>query len=190
MGSLPAMQTRLAFASSLALAVALTGCWTDAGPAGGPPPDECAGVTSYGIDTGASLSYTPGVDAGYYLSYPGSGAWHFEWTCDTKLSAQGCNFTGTITVPNSNPNPSCYMCESNDMIIEPTAAPGGETQFGFNAETSTGIDGIDFTSTPGASIHIDLQINSLYQNDLIFLPSGGVAATADCNPVDLTPSSP
>jgi hypothetical protein len=183
------MQSRLAFVSLLA-AVASTqaGCWTDT-TSGGPPPDQCANVTSYEIDTGASLSYTVGVDAGYYLSYPGSGAWHFEWTCDTKLSAEGCNFTGSILVPTLTAGPTCYMCEANDQVSSQAGADG-QTEIDFNTETSTGIDGVDFSTTPGASVYINLQINGLYQNDLIFLPSAGMAATADCNPVDLTPSTP
>jgi hypothetical protein len=183
------MQSRLVFASSLTLAAALTGCWTDAGPTGGPPPDLCADVPAYEIDTGASLSFTPGVDAGYYLSYPGSGAWHFEWTCDTKLSAQGCNFTGSILVPTLTAGPSCYMCEADDMVVS-QPAPDGQTEVDFNTITSTGIDGVEFSTDPGVSIHIDLQVNGLYQNDLIFLPSGGAGLTAVCNPVDLTPSTP
>jgi hypothetical protein len=189
MTSLRVMQTRLFASLVVTVACSLTACWDDGGAGGGPPADQCAGVTAYEIDTGASLSYTPGVDAGYYLSYPGSGAWHFEWTCDTKLSADGCNFTGSVLVPTLTSGPSCYMCEADDMVSSQPAA-GGQTEIDFNTETSTGIDGIDFATTPGVSININLQINGLYQNDLIYLPSGGTSANAVCNPVDLTPSTP
>ncbi|HTR51568.1 MAG TPA: hypothetical protein VMJ10_12720 [Kofleriaceae bacterium] len=172
------------------LIVAATGCWFQPNDSGGPPPAECSGVTSYEIDTGASLSYTPGVDAGYYLAYNGGGAWHFEWTCDTKLSAEGCNFTGAITAPTPTGglNATCFQCEAEDEL---TVTPNGPTtEIDFNTITSTGIDGVDFATTAGSSVHIDLQIDGLYQNDLVFIPSGGAAANALCNPVDLAPSSP
>jgi hypothetical protein len=151
--------------------------------------DLCADVTAYEIDTGASVSYTPGVDAGFFLSYPGSGTWRFEWTCDPTLSAAGCNFTGSILVPALLAGPDCDVCESTDMVSSQPAS-GGQTEIELNTSTPTGIDGVDFTTTPGDSIHIDLEINGLYQNDLIFFTSDGSAATATCNPVDLTPSTP
>lgn len=143
----------------------------------------CPAGTSYAIDTGASIGYTVGVDAGYYVAYAGAGHWHFEWTCDTKLSAQGCNFTGTITAPAVS-NATCYQCEPNDLL-NVTA-----TSLVFDTVTSTGIDGVDFTTTPGAAIHVDLQIDGLYQNDLVYLPSGGRTATPACMPVELVPSAP
>jgi len=166
------------------------GCFGFGSNSGGPPPAECSGVTSYEIDTGGIVTYTAGVDAGYYLAYAGNGVWQFEWTCDTKLSADGCNFTGTITVPTPviGPTASCFMCEADDEL---TVTPNGaDFEIDFNTITTTGIDGVDFAATPGSPVHIDLQINGLYQNDLVFIPSGGGVANALCNPVDLMPSSP
>jgi hypothetical protein len=146
---------------------------------------SCPANTSYKIDTGATLSYTPGVDAGYYISYGGGGHWHFEWTCDTKLSAQGCNFTGSVTA-DTPVTATCYMCEPTEDQMS-TTVQGASTTIDFDTITAGGIDGLDFTTTDGSSIYIDLQINGLYQNDLVFIPSGGRAANALCNPVDLTP---
>jgi len=172
------------------IVLAATGCVFEPNDSQPSPPADCSGVSSYEIDTGASLSYTPGVDAGYYLAYDGGGAWHFEWTCDTKLSADGCNFTGTITAPTPTGglNASCFQCEPEDELS--VTPQGAQTEIDFNTITSTGIDGVDFTTTAGSSVHVDLQIDGLYQNDLVFIPSGGTAANALCNPVDLTPSSP
>src|SRR6516225_7778758 len=102
---------------------------------------SCPSDPAYEIDTGATLSYTPGVDAGYYIFYGGQGAWHMEWTCDTKLSASGCNFTGTITAPTppGGLNASCFQCEPGDAI---TVTPqGAQTQIQFDTITTSGIDG-------------------------------------------------
>ncbi|HUJ63140.1 MAG TPA: hypothetical protein VLX92_31800 [Kofleriaceae bacterium] len=153
-------------------------------------PSTCGSDTSYDIDTGASITHAAGVDAGYYVSYAAGGAWHIEWTCDTKLSAEGCNFTGEIvfdTQPGA-PAPTCYLCEDDDIFS--SHASGSQTVVDFNTITSTGIDGVDFTSTPGDIISVDLQINSLYQNDLVFLPSDGNTVSPLCMPTDLEPTSP
>jgi len=159
-----------------------TGCFTS----GGPPP-VCTTPPQYTIDTGASLSYGVGVDAGYYAAYRGSGQWHFEWTCDTKLSAEGCNFTGTITMP-AGATATGFMLESDDVL---GVTPGADdTVAQFDTITTTGIDGVDLTTTAGAAVTIDFQVNGLYQNDLVFVPSDGEAITPACMPATLTPSAP
>ena len=174
------MQLR-AFAFLLPL---VAGCLFDNGP---PPPPQCSGPSAYTIDTGATLGYTVGVDAGYYTSYAAGGHWHFEWTCDTKLSATGCNFTGSITAP-PGATVTPYMLEPEDALdVTPSASA---TVAQFNTITSTGIDGVDVVTTAGAPVTIDWMIDGLYQNDLVFLPSGGQSIAAACMPAQLTPSLP
>ncbi len=162
----------------------------DSGSGGPDPGPACSTAPTYSIDTGATLSYVVGVDAGYYASYAAGGAWHFEWTCDTNLSAVGCNFTGTITAPTpaGGANPTCFRCEADDILN--ASESGGNTSMQFDTLTSTGIDGIDFTSVAGSPIAIDLQINGLYQDNLVFIPSGGAALTPACVPANVAPSSP
>ena len=164
---------------SLVLCLALTGCIIEGN--GGPP--SCPVDQSYEVDTAATIAYTPGVDAGYYITYAGAGHWHLEWTCDTKLSATGCNFTGTISAPSVS-GATCFQCEPEDRMS------ASATAIQFDTITTSGIDGVDFTTTPGSAIHIDLLIDGLYQNDLVFVPSRGSAISATCNPADLVPSSP
>ena len=171
------------------LLVAMSGCWLN--QSSGPPPNECPAGTAYQVDTGASLSYSPGVDAGYYISYAAGGHWHFEWTCDTKLSAYGCDFTGTVTAttPPGGTGATCYQCEPSQDFLTVTVN-GDQTSMQFDTITTSGIDGLDFMSTAGSTVHVDLMVNSLYQDDLVFLPSGGTVATPTCMPTDLSPSTP
>ena len=151
-----------------------------------PPPPGCNDPT-YSIETGATLTYVIGVDAGYYAYYGAGGAWHFEWTCNTDLSALGCEFTGTIVAPGGG-DATCFRCEANDAMIE--SSDGTNATYQFDTLTSTGIDGIEFTATPGAPIEIDLQINGLYQNDYVFIPMGGAALEPTCMPAQIAPTSP
>jgi hypothetical protein len=175
----------------LALAViVLSGCWLNE-PTGGSPPYACPAGTSYVVDTDASLSYAPGVDAGYYISYARGGHWHLEWTCDTKLSAYGCNFTGTVTAPTppGGAGATCFDCEPAQDFLTVTEASGATTMQ-FDTITTSGIDGLDFATTAGSAIHVDLMVDGAYQNDLVLLPSGGRTATPSCMPTDLAPSAP
>jgi len=177
------------FLASCGLAL-LAGCLFESDeppPPGGPEPAQCATEPTYEIDTGASITHSAGIDPGYYAEYDGAGAWHFEWTCDTDLSAQGCIFSGSINAPGAV-TATCYQCESNDVLT--TTPNGSNTEIDFNTVTTTGIDGVDFTTAPGATIEINFQINNLDQNDLVFLPSGDNTSNPTCMPANLAPSSP
>jgi hypothetical protein len=176
-----------------------SGCWLQSSnnsPGGddtGPSPTSCNPEPTYEIDTGASITYEVGVDAGYYAEYEGAGAWHFEWTCDTDVSAEGCTFSGSIIAPtpaSGSVDATCYECEADDQLSTQPASTTGDTEIDFNTDTSTGIDGVDFTTNAGASIEINFQINDLYQNDLVFLPSGGQTSNPSCMPAMLAPSTP
>ncbi len=174
------------FWTVLALAPA-AGCVFDHG-GGGPLDQTCAIEPSYGIDTGASIDHVAGVDAGYYVEYRGGGAWHIEWTCDTKLSAYGCNFTGSIVAtlaPDSSV--TCAQCEADDIL---TVSPdGAQTVIDFDTVTTSGIDGIDFVTPIGSSIDADLLLDGIHQNDFVFLPSQGQAASPTCLPATLAPGA-
>ena len=62
-------------------------------------------------------------------------------------------------------------------------------QIQFDTQTSTGLDGIDFTTPPGASVVFDLYINQLSQPDFVFLPHAGVE-TPSCLPISVVPTAP
>lgn len=184
-----------AYLASLFLVASLTGCFA-ASPHGDDDDGTggaCLGSTipSYTIDTGATITHEAGVDPGYYAECEGSGAWHFEWTCDTDLSAQGCTFSGSILAPtpaSGDVNATCYECESDDQLS--TQPDGENTEIDFNTNTSTGIDGVDFVTNAGSAIQIDFYVNGIYQNDLVFLPSNSAAVNPSCMPAQLVPSTP
>jgi hypothetical protein len=132
-----------------------------------------------------------GVDAGYYVSYLGGGHWHVEWTCDTRVSAYGCNFTGTITAPApaQGANATCVQCESNDSLsVGPDGASG--MRIDFDTITTTGFDGVDFYTTAGSPVTFDLQVDGNSRPDLVFVPSSGAATSPVCDPLTLTPDAP
>lgn len=151
--------------------------------------EVCDTADSLIVDTGADVTHETGVDAGYYATYTGNGHWHLEWTCDTKLSATGCNFTGSVTYDTATgaAAPSCFACESDDLMS--TSAQGAQTRIDFDTITSTGLDGLDFDAIPGHPVTVDLEIDGLIQNGLVFVPSRGRTQSPLCMPLVLTPSS-
>jgi len=163
-----------------------TGCIIENGGGGGGG-GVCPADATYEIDTGASIDHQAGVDAGYYVTYAAGGHWHIEWTCDTHLSAEGCEFSGQVTLPTpaGGANASCYQCEPDDNFS--SSDKSGTTTISFDTLTSTGIDGIDFDATPGTAIELDAFINGLDQSDLVWLPSQGHTATPECMPIRMLP---
>lgn len=166
----------------LLLAFVLPACIIEDNSHGDDVGGTCTGNQPEAVDTGQDVSHEAGVDAGYYISYLGAGQWHIDWTCDTKLSALGCEFSGTIDAPGVTAA-TCYQCESNDVVN----VVGSQIQ--FDTQTSTGLDGIDFTTPAGESVVFDLYINQIYQPDLVFLPHDGVE-TPTCLPISVVPTSP
>ena len=166
------------------LALALPACIIENG--GSHDAVTCGTHESIAVDTGATITHTAGIDAGYYLSYGGSGAWHIDWTCDTKLSALGCEFSGTISVTGAS-TATCFQCETNDAFSTSRTSTG--TAIDFDTITTTGLDGIDFTAAPGAAVGFDLLVNGIYQPDLVYVPSLGATATPSCLPIAGVPTT-
>jgi hypothetical protein len=162
------------------------------------PPNSCGSRGNvYAVDTGAQLAFTEGVDAGYYITYLGGGEWHLEWTCDTRVSQYGCNFTGTIIAdePSEGPNAVCVDCESNDIMTvseDSARGPAGEKQMiiDFDTITSTAVDGVDFFAVPGTTVSFDMDVDGIYHPELVFLSSAGALSSPGCVPFALTPTKP
>jgi hypothetical protein len=184
------MRLALLIAATLPVTACVIDHHNDGGGFGDGGGDVCATADSLVVDTGADVTHETGVDAGYYATYTGNGHWHIEWTCDTALSGDGCNFTGSVTYDTATGGaaPSCFQCESDDIMN--VSAQGSATRIDFDTITSTGIDGLDFDSIPGHSVTVDLEIDGLIQNDLVFVPSRGATQSPVCMPLVLTPSQP
>jgi hypothetical protein len=144
------------------------------------------------VDTGTTLTEPPGTGAGVFVEYQPGGHWHLWWTCDTKLSGLPCTFyvdaiasTGAIT------NVTGDQLESDDSISTPAS-----DEVSLTTDTTTGVDGVFFDTTPGATINLLQQIGST-QDGTFFLwgaTGGGVEGGGDppnvADPLNFTPSSP
>ncbi|MFT3693720.1 MAG: hypothetical protein QM831_11305 [Kofleriaceae bacterium] len=158
----------------------LTGCIIQEDHTGGG--GECIADQNYTVSTGATFSYDPGVDAGVYMEYTSGGHWHFEWTCDTQLSEQGCEFTGSITGPISTA--SCFQCEAEDGFGV------ANNEVTFDTITTSGVDGVDLDAAPGATLTLALTVDGYDGGYLVQIPTSRGDEVPTCSPVDLTPDLP
>ena len=154
-----------------------------------------AGAETYHVDPGASLLVSPGTQAGYGITAAvGGGSFRLVWTGEAATTGFYSNFTGTVwtTATFDSVTPGCagQACsiESGDFISGATAVSGGQ-RIDFDAVTTTGLDGFDFTVTADSAstpVYFDLYVDGVRQPQAVFFASGGATATAATDPFGLT----
>jgi hypothetical protein len=150
------------------------------------------GEPTYRIQTGAGLAYRAGQDAGFYLQYMSGGMWRVDWTCDTALSAQGCDFKGFITANSGNiTNVLGYDCSAslNTCNVMPVTAAATQLQFDQPVAGSDEYKYVTFNANPGASVNFDLFLDGLHHPELTFYPYYATA-TVGSVPFNMVPTTP
>lgn len=191
-------------AAAAAMAALLAGCFvgssssnssgsSGSGPASG---GGSGGGASSGqpllvvVDTGQTLTAEGGLGVGVFTEYRAGGHWHVWWACDTGVTQLPCQFrvdasvaTGTISSVTSE--------------LTSTTAPIAQTspsEITATTSTTTGVDGVRFDTTPGATITLDAQINGAENGAFLFFVQAGTVnggyKGAISDPLMLQPSSP
>jgi len=146
------------------LALAASGCvWSSEGP---PPPRL---VTQATVDTGPTLTVSPGTGAGVFVEYQAGGHWHVWWTCDTNLSGLPCTFhVDVIAQSGTIGNVAGDRLEANDSLVTPNP-----TEVTLDTSTSTGVDGVFFDTDPGAAINVLQVIGDAQDGTYFYWSQGG-----------------
>jgi len=136
------------------------------------------------IDTDVGAKLTPATGDSVSVEYSSGGLWHVQSTC---LSGYACEWEVTAEVFNGSvSNVAGEDLETNDSVG--SVCP--DTAF-MNASTAADLDGMIFTTAPGAKIRLTAALDhSIYANVIIWADGGKVRNDANSNPVDLTPASP
>jgi len=115
------------------------------------------------VDTDQTMTNTPGGDGvGVFVQYASGGHWHLWWTCDTNKSGLPCDFSIDVTgTALANAKPSAF--ETNDTLD--TTTPGSLVA---TTHTTTGVDGLDFDATPGATVTLDVTVSGLRDGGFFF----------------------
>jgi hypothetical protein len=133
------------------------------------------------LDTGRSLTATPGDGAGVFVTYQPGGHWSLQWTCDTNSSGYSCAF-----------DVSASASAISDYAAVPQTATVSQTAQSFRAQTDTAstLDGVTFDTPPGAPIVLSATINGRPMPSLVFYVTNGKLQTAPTDPVEFVPTSP
>lgn len=170
-----------------AASVALLGCDSDDASYYEPPaPDETPPVRS-NIDRDAELvDRRPGYGLGVFVEYHAGGEWRIDVACDTATSMIACGWlvvaeplegslTGAVT----------HDLESSDAFeLLPTSV-------GIDSTTTDDVDGVSFSSEPGAAIALFVALDGYAESRFVYwVGDGAVHAGAPEVPFELEPDHP
>jgi len=175
----------------LVAGVATSGCFvvTDGGAAPAPP---AAVPALESVDTDVPdaprLMVTPGAGAGLWVQYRAGGLWDVFTSCDSKMTNRPCNFDVIISADGagalSDPKP-------HDFQPVDSLARSSDHSIHLVTGTAGGLDGVTFTSDPGAKLGIDMLLDGQAQPTFVNWISGGLRQPGTTtNPVDFVPTSP
>ena len=123
------------------------------------------------VDTDQTMEAKAGEGVGVFTEYRHGGHWHIWWTCDSAVDTvnPACSFdvnlsTSTGTIANLAPS----GIENGDTI---TQANG--TSLEARTTVSTGIDSVDFDTTPGATITLSATVGGQYDGRFLFFVEQG-----------------
>lgn len=145
------------------------------------------------VETGKTLTASPGKGVGVFLQYAAGGHWTMWWTCDSELSGAPCSFRvsattrrgeitniagydGTTLTPPEGGCPdggldaggSIPACDSGDFEAGTENVP----TFPILGQVTDQIQGITFDAEPGAIVEVTAQLGTtspdgqlVYSND-------------------------
>lgn len=156
-----------------------------AAPAGRRSRGDVALVT---IDSGATMSLSPGDSAGLFVQYAQGGHWNLSTTCDTRTSGQSCAFDVLLSPASGS---SFSAVQGQDLGDGDTLELRSDGTVRLVTATSYGTNGVTFDSDPGALVEVDTLLDGVEQPSFVNVVSNGaVLEGVPTNPVDLSPSDP
>jgi hypothetical protein len=127
------------------------------------------------VDDNVKMNASPGQGVGVFTEYDAGGHWHVWWTCDTTLTSENCPFDVKISSEKSSiTNATSESFSSEDRLTTP-GSPTAGVSGGIEAKTTTttGIQGVDFDTDPGATITLSATVGGLYNGQFLFWVQSG-----------------
>ena len=197
LGSLFSWPVVLTLATAIGLGVAATGCmvdgrdhhhdWDDDEVPNQPP--QATEPKRMAIDTDETVTTDPGEGVGLFVEYADGGHWRVFTACDTKLSGMPCNFDVIVSVVNRKDELSGVKAQ--DLSGEGGIEIRTDGSARLITETTNGLDGMTFDTTPGAVVEIDTYLDGGPEPRFVYWVGDGVLHTgAPTNPVQLAPATP
>jgi hypothetical protein len=137
------------------------------------------------IDSGATLSMSPGQKVGVYVENTGGGHWKVLTTCDTSMSGASCLFDLNVT-PEAGTKLSAIAGENITSSDAMTELDDGTVQ--LVTQTKDAASGLSFDAPPGALVELNMLLDGKPQTGIVHWVSGGVVQDGvPSNPVDFVP---
>jgi hypothetical protein len=145
------------------------------------------------VDTGQTLTASPGQGVGVFTEYHAGGHWRVWWTCDTAVTSLPCSFRIDIT-PGTGMAGSFANVDVGASTNPATLLSPSSSSITVTSTTKTDLDSVTFDTAPGASITLDAQINGAENGQLLFFVQDG-KVNGDyqgtiSDPLMLEPSAP
>lgn len=121
------------------------------------------------VDTGKTMTATPGDGVGIFVEYRAGGKWHVYWTCDTNKTGLGCQFNIQVaSVTGSLQNLAVSGQAQGDDIRQTDAST-------INATTSTSSNAVDITfdADSGGTIEITAAVGGIQDSSFFFFVQDG-----------------
>jgi hypothetical protein len=165
----------------IAIASVASGCVVVHDNTGGVGDGVPTGAPVSRIAVGVPTTVAPGVEAGYGITANVGASYRLVWTGDAAASQIYREFYGSVWTPGvfDGLTPGCdrNACplEGDDFLSQPIAVPGGY-RIDFDAFTTTGLDGFDFTAT-AEPVYFDLFIDGVRYPSLVVFPDGSTGGS-------------
>jgi hypothetical protein len=142
------------------------------------------------IDADATLDLGegsgPGDGVGFFVEYSTGGGWRMWASCDTNISDVACAFRAHV------------VGDADIWDVTPVGLGGGDSvelvaanELWFYADTSTEIDAVEFGSTAGANLWLELWLDGEIDPQFIYWTGDGlIHQGAPDSPVVFQPSAP
>jgi hypothetical protein len=146
-------------------------------------------TVAYHVDPGASISIQPGTRAGYGIAASAGAKYRIVWTGDAGASGTFRQFSGSVCTRGTFTsfvrgceNQACPL-EADDWVSQPFAVSGGQCIV-WDALTTTGIDGFDFTVS-AEPVYLDMDIDGQRSTMSVYFTSGGTMSNPATFPFGL-----
>ena len=137
-------------------------------------PSSAPGVT---VKVGGTVGVAPGAQVGYALTAPALESYHFRWTGDAAVVADGYHeFYGSVWTQGhfTSLTPGCANgdcpLEQGDFVSNVEQVTGGE-RIDWDTFALDGWDGFSFT-TDSEPVYFDVYVDGSRHPELVQFPSG------------------
>ncbi len=159
------------------------------------PTETTAAPAQLSIDTGATVTVSPGQGVGVFVEYASGGRWTIHTSCDTLESKYACGFdlfvSGVSTSTVLSDVQGTSLSDADELDV------GRDGTVHLSTQTSTNLDGVTFSAPPGAVIRLEMYLDGAMvdsngdpQSRFVYWIGDGVLRTgAPTDPVELSPTT-